>query len=100
PKCSLSATAMKYRNWRRSGRFIPIGYYRPTPLALAGATPAGGQSSLEEDLTHGQLQPPLQAHHAGRGALAQPGDAARRRLQRRRFRQTDRRRGERAFDDE
>ena len=41
------------------------------------------------------LQPPLQTHHPGRRPLAQPRDAARRRLRRRRFRQADRRRGQR-----
>src|SRR5205085_3390168 len=49
PKCSRSATAMKYRSRRKSGIFIPLGYYMRIVTALANRParahnrcPAGG----------------------------------------------------------
>src|SRR3954452_39839 len=44
PECSRSATAMKYRSRRKSGTFIPAGYYRTIAMALASVPGAGAQS--------------------------------------------------------
>src|SRR5216110_1426959 len=48
PKCRRSATAMKYRSWRRSGRFIPIRYYRTTAIVL-DIGPAGAQNPRAQE---------------------------------------------------
>src|SRR3954462_856739 len=45
PKWRCSATALKYLNCHRSGRFIPIGYYRPLAIALEGKSVAGAESA-------------------------------------------------------
>src|SRR6185436_19430388 len=67
PKCSRSATATKYRNCRKSGRFIPIGYYRATPMALAAAATTGAESAMatynrrSKLITHGVARSPNRA---------------------------------------
>src|SRR5215813_525364 len=54
PKCSLSATAMKYRISRISGRSIPIEYYSGAQIALACVpAPAHNRARIVETYTPG-----------------------------------------------
>src|SRR6185436_19254670 len=73
PKCRRSATAMKYRICRNSGRFIPLGYYNAPPMALAPGARAGAESRLRRTapmaeanrrsklITHGVARSPNRA---------------------------------------
>src|SRR5438132_460897 len=56
PKCSRSATATKYRNCRKSGGFIPLGYYTQTPMALATG-PARAQNRRPEEESSRRSRP-------------------------------------------
>ena len=84
----------------RGGRAAPALEWRDR-LYAAGAPDAAPRRRppAARGVPH-VVQPPLQAHHAGRRPLAQPRDAARGRLRRRRLRQADRRRRQRPQHDE
>ena len=101
PKCSRSATARKYRNCHNSGRSIPAEYYSRTATALA-CPGASSENRASRRTPHGchARKPPLPTHYPRRCPLAQPRDAARGRLWRRRLRKADRRGGQRPLDDE
>ena len=70
PKCSRSATAMKYRISRISGRFIPIGYYSNAQIALAAApAPAHNRARMAEIYTPGHSENVSSGAASGRGRL-------------------------------
>src|SRR5262245_47220916 len=68
PKCRCSATAMKYRNCHKSGRFIPTQDYRRRIPALARRPCSGGQyfsmttyNRRSRLITHGVARSPNRA---------------------------------------
>src|SRR5436190_2193267 len=72
PKWRRSATATKYRKRRKSGVFIPKGYYRSVDIALAGRARRAQNATLQETamtsynrrsklITHGVARSPNRA---------------------------------------